>query len=180
MRYRMRLRQLEMSVLSLIAHLPNHLIRVWALRAAGAQIHRSATVYHGFQVRSANKLSIDARANIGDHAILDARGGISIGRDVNLSTGVNIWTAQHAWNDPDFGFVTGAVIVGDHVWLSTRVTVLPGVRIGEGAVVAAGSVVTNDLDAWGLYAGVPARFVRPRTPGLDYRLPTAREKAWWW
>jgi acetyltransferase-like isoleucine patch superfamily enzyme len=72
------------------------------------------------------------------------------------------------------------VTIGDHVWLSTRVTVLPGVSIGEGAVVAAGSVVTKDLAPYGLYGGVPARKIREREGPKTYRLASAKAKAWWW
>lgn len=52
------------------------------------------------------------------------------------------------------------VIIGNHVWIGTRVTVLPGVHIGDGAVIAAGAVVTKDVPKNCLVAGVPARLVR--------------------
>lgn len=175
-----RIGNLEMSTLAIAARLPLHIARIGAVRAWGADIHRSATLYHGFQVRSARRLTIGARTSVGDGAILDARGGLTIGSDVNLSTQVHIWTAQHAWDSPDFAYVSAPVHIGDHAWLSTRVTVLPGVSIGEGAVVAAGSVVTKDLPPYGLYGGVPARKLRQRAAPKAYRLASAKLKAWWW
>ncbi|WP_181437912.1 DapH/DapD/GlmU-related protein [Curtobacterium sp. MCLR17_034] len=169
-----------MSTLAIAALLPLHIARVGAVRAWGADIDRSATLYHGFQIRSARRLTIGARTSVGDGAILDARGGLTLGSDVNLSTQVHIWTAQHAWDSPDFAYVSAPVNIGDHAWLSTRVTVLPGVSIGEGAVVAAGSVVTKDLAPYGLYGGVPARKLRQRAEPKTYRLAPAKRKAWWW
>lgn len=174
-----RLGNVEMVTLAAGSFLPIHALRVALVRAWGARIHATTTLYHGFQIRSARQLRIDARSSIGDGAILDGRGGLTIGRDVNLSTQVHIWTAQHDWNAPDFDYVSAPVSVGDSVWLSARVTVLPGVTIGEGAVVAAGAVVTNDLEPWGLYGGVPARRLGDRSP-KSYELPPARAKAWWW
>ena len=54
----------------------------------------------------------------------------------------------------------GPINIGDHVWLGSRVTILKGTTIGDGAVVAAGSVVTRDVPAGELWGGVPARFIR--------------------
>lgn len=55
---------------------------------------------------------------------------------------------------------TAPVIIGDHVWIGTRVTVLPGVSIGDGAVVAAGALVAKDVPAGALVGGVPAKVIR--------------------
>lgn len=175
-----RIRNLEMVSLALVSLAPLHLLRVVVLRAWGANVDSEATIYHGFQVRRADRLVIGARTIVGDGAILDARGGLTIGNDVNLSTGVHIWTAQHAWDDPDFAFEAGPVVIEDHAWISTRVTILPGVRIGEGSVVAAGAVVTQDLAPYGLYGGVPAKKIRNRQSPMTYRLHGRRGKSWWW
>jgi serine acetyltransferase len=171
---------LELVTISLASYAPAHLARTLTLRAWGANLDRTTTLYHGFQVRRARSLTIGPRSSIGDGAILDARGGLCIGSDVNLSTQVHIWTGQHGWNTSDFAYESAPVHVGNHVWLSARVTVLPGVTVGEGAVVAAGAVVTNDLPPHGLYGGVPARRLGDRDPSIDYRLSASREKPWWW
>ena len=57
-------------------------------------------------------------------------------------------------------FRTAPIMIGEGVWIGARTLVLPGVTIGDGCVVAAGAVVTADLDPHALYAGVPARLVR--------------------
>jgi acetyltransferase-like isoleucine patch superfamily enzyme len=171
---------IEMVAVAILARLPNHRIRVAGLRRLGASLAPSAVLYHGFQVRAARKLTIGDRSNIGDGAVLDARGVLTIGSDVNFSTGVQVWTAQHDWSSSDFAYLTAPVIIGDRVWVGPRVTILPGASIGEGVVVAAGAVVRGKLDPFGLYGGVPARKIGDRRHDLTYQLPQPKAKAWWW
>jgi acetyltransferase-like isoleucine patch superfamily enzyme len=171
---------LEMASLHFIGKVPIHLPRIWLIRFWGGTIHPTATLYHGFEVRSARKLIIGARTNIGNDAILDARGGLTIGSDVNFSTGVNVWTGQHDWNDPEFAYRAEPVFIQDRAWISARVTILPGVTVGEGAVVAAGSVVTQDVAAHTLVGGIPAKLLGKRRKDLTYRLNPGHRKVWWW
>lgn len=169
----------EMASLAAAGHFPVHRLRHLMMRLWGAQIDRSATIYHGFEIRHARNLTIGARTIIGNGAVLDARGGIEIGNDVNLSTDVHIWTGQHQWDSPTFDYVSAPVRIEDQAWISTRATLLPGVTVGRGAVVAAGAVVTSDVPALSLVGGVPARQIGAR-PEPRYRLARARSKAWWW
>lgn len=126
--------------------------------------------YGGAELWSPRQIRIGARTSIGADAILDGRGGIEIGADVNLSSDVAIWTGEHDVDDPLFRANFLQVRVGDRAWLSFRCTVLPGVVIGEGAVVAAGAVVTKDVEPFTIVAGVPARPVGRRNPALRYSL----------
>lgn len=169
-----------MLSLSLVAHTPIHRARVALLRRWGARIASTATIYHGFQVRAAKQLRIGERTSIGENSILDARGGLTIGDDVNVSTAVSIWSAQHGWNDPDFAYESAPVTIGDRAWVSTGVTILPGVTIGEGAVVAAGAVVTKDVQPYTLVGGVPAKRIADRRRDLRYRLPSPSQKLRFW
>lgn len=170
----------EMVACSVAAHSPLHLSRIAVLRSFGAQIDKTATVYHGFQARGVRHLRIGPRTIIGDHAVLDARGGLSIGADVNLSTGVRIWTAQHDWNAPEFDYVKAPVRIGDRAWIGPGVIVLPGAVIGEGAVVGAGAVVKGEIPEFTLCAGVPARPLAQRRRDLTYRLSPRSRKTWVW
>ena len=167
---------LEMALLKSISYVPLHAVRVAAVRAAGADLGPGVVLYHGFEIRRPQKLSIGAGSSIGNGAILDARGGLTIGEHVNFSTGVNVWTGEHDWRSPDFAYRTAPVTIGDHVWISTRATILPGAVIGDGAVVAAGAVVTGEVPPSALVAGVPATVIGERPP-VDYRLGP---KQWWW
>ena len=167
-------------LLSLAGRLPLHRFRIWALRYFGAQVSDSAVVYGQFQVRAARHLRIGARTNVGEGSVLDARGGLTIGENTNLSSQVHIWTAQHDWNAPDFEYVRAGVVIGSRCWLGPRVTVLPGTTIGDGVVVAAGAVVRGNLAPYGLYGGVPARRLAERSRDLNYQLPARASKTWWW
>jgi acetyltransferase-like isoleucine patch superfamily enzyme len=73
-----------------------------------------------------------------------------------------IWTMHHDYNDLNFKAIGGPVIVEDYAWICSRAIILPGVTIGEGAVIAAGSVVTKDVAAWTVVGGVPAKKISVR------------------
>lgn len=115
-------------------------------------------------------ISLGPHSVIGIENKIDGRGGVVIGRNVNMSHQVNIWTMQHDVNDADFAAVVGTVVIEDYVWLGNKVTVLPGVTVAKGCVVAAGAVVTKDTKEFGIYAGIPARRVGERSRDLRYSI----------
>jgi acetyltransferase-like isoleucine patch superfamily enzyme len=154
--------------LRLLAQFPSQLFRGFVLRLLGAKIDRAAVLYGGFEIRSPRKLKIGANSCIGHKATLDARGGLTIGKNVNLSSEVMIWTAQHDYRDPMFGTHFKPVVVEDYAWLGPRCVILPGVTVGEGAVVAAGAVVTKDIERYTVVGGVPAQKIADRPADLDY------------
>ena len=134
------------------------------------KIAPSAVIYGGFEIRSPWNISIGEGTVIGDECKLDGRNGIEIGKNVQLSTGVWVWTEQHDLNDPYFrsGDKGGKVVIQDRAWVSSRVTLLPKVQIGEGAVIAAGAVVTKSCENYGVYGGVPAKRIGNRNDNLQY------------
>jgi acetyltransferase-like isoleucine patch superfamily enzyme len=113
-----------------------------------------------------NKLVIGAGTYINRYTILDAHDRLHVGRRVMIGPHCYITDADH-------GTVPGAsvqlqamkrkpVVIEDEAWLGAHVTVLPGVRIGKGAIVGAGAVVTHDVPDQAVVAGVPARLLRQR------------------
>lgn len=144
------------------------------------KLAKTAVIYGGFEIRSPWNIHIADGAIVGDESKLDGRNGIFIGKNVNLSTGVWIWTEQHDINDPHFysNETGGAVIVQDRVWISSRVTVLPKTKIYEGAVVAAGAVVTKNCEAYTIYGGIPAKKIGERSKKLFYEF-TGRHEVFW-
>jgi acetyltransferase-like isoleucine patch superfamily enzyme len=147
---------------------PSQHLRQAAYRAAGMRIAPGAVIYGGLEIRHPAGVSIGTGSVIGHRAILDGRLGISIGEHVNLSTGVWIWTLQHDPASATFSTGGGPVVIEHHVWLSAGVQVLPGVTLGEGAVAAAGAVVTRDVPAHAIVAGVPAVQIGERRSDLSY------------
>lgn len=109
-------------------------------------------------------------AIIGDNAILDARGGLEIGANANLSSNVSIYTLQHDHRDPEFQCtnLNAKVTIGARSWIGSNVIVLPGVKVGEGAVCCAGCVVTKDVEPYAVVAGIPAKKVNERPKVLTY------------
>lgn len=155
--------------LKLLAQFPSQVLRKLLLkRLFGSDIAPSAVLYGGFEIRSPRKLKIGANSCIGHWATLDARGGVTIGKNVNLSSEVMIWTAQHDYRDPMFGTVFKPVTIGDYVWLGPRCIILPGITVGEGSVVAAGAVVTKNIEPYAVVGGVPAKKIADRPKGLNY------------
>jgi acetyltransferase-like isoleucine patch superfamily enzyme len=153
-----------------VGHLPSARLRHAVYRSVlGMEIAPGARVNGRAEIRFGT-ISIGPNTIVGHDAILDGRGGITLGRAVNLASEVAIWTADHDPQDPDFAARIAPVVVGDRAWLSFRSTVLPGVTIGEGAVVAANAVVTKDVAPFTIVAGTPAKVIGERTRDLRYAL----------
>lgn len=89
------------------------------------------------------------------------RGGIDIGNDVFIGPKVNLITINHDVNPNNRSATYGRrIVIEDKVWIGINSTILPGVRIGYGAIVGAGSVVTKDVEPMTVVAGNPARFIK--------------------
>lgn len=108
---------------------------------------------------------------VNSHTLLDGRGGrVIIGDNVDIAREVNVWTLEHDPNDDYHATKGGDVIIEDYVWIASRVTILPGVKIGRGAVVASGAIVTKDVPAMCIVGGVPAKVIGTRKSALKYKL----------
>jgi acetyltransferase-like isoleucine patch superfamily enzyme len=160
---------LKMQLTMLLAHLPGRRLRTaLARRFLGLRIDRGAVLYQWRDLRGAEGIEIGPETVIGHWATLDGRRGLRIGRGVNLSSEAALWTLQHDPDDRGFGVRGGPVVIEDNAWISFRATILPGVRIGRGAVVAAGAVVTGDVEEYAIVGGIPARRIGTRSRDLDY------------
>ena len=126
----------------------------------------------GFKVRKLSDIKIGNTTNINPNCMFDSRGGgVEIGDYVDIAPEVNIWTLEHDPQDPDFATKGGRVIIGHYVWIGNRATILPNTTIGEGAVIATGAVVTKDVEAWTIVAGIPARPIGIRNKNQNPREP---------
>lgn len=156
----------------LVNRVPLAGLRMRAYAALGVEFDdvRSSMISLGVEVWRGNALSIGARSAIGQRCYLDARAGIRIEADVSISREVCVLTAEHDLESPDFGASLAPVHFGERSWIGTRALVLPGVRIGEGAVVGAGAVVTGDVEPYSVVAGIPAKVLRKRPEPMSYEL----------
>jgi acetyltransferase-like isoleucine patch superfamily enzyme len=147
---------------NIISPFPSHTIRKAFLQFKGAKISDHTIIYGGCEFRYPKGLVIDSGSSIGHRTVLDARMGLTIGKNVVFATEVMIWTLHHDYNDINFASIGAPVQICDYVWLGSRSIVLPGITIGEGAVIAAGSVVTKNVKPYSVVGGIPAKVISER------------------
>ena len=154
----------------IVNKIPSRHLRKWFYVMLGAKIGNNAVLCRRVEVLLPMGLYVADNVSIGWFAELDARGGITIDHDTNISSHVKMITGSHDIDDPMFTADFKAIHVGHHCWIGTGATVLQGVTIGDGAVVAAGAVVTKDVEPYTVVGGVPAKYIRKRTEKLSYEI----------
>jgi acetyltransferase-like isoleucine patch superfamily enzyme len=114
------------------------------------------------------RISLGANVHIGEGAMFDGAGGITVGNGTIFAPGVKIYSRVHNFEHDlralpfDNVVFTSAVTIGKYVWVGVDVVILPGVTVGDGAVIGAGAVVTQDIPRCAVAAGNPARVLRYR------------------
>ena len=153
-----------------LTHIPSYALRGFYLRRIlRIRMGRGVAVHMGCFITGRD-------ISIGDHSVinrrvhLDGRKPLRIGRNVSISPECYFVTLDHRTDSPDFETVEGPVSVGDYAWIGARAMILPGVELGEGAVVGAGAVVTRPVAPFAIVAGVPAKPIGERARGLRYTL----------
>jgi acetyltransferase-like isoleucine patch superfamily enzyme len=161
----------EMLFTQWLGRLPSRRLRTFvARRALHLRADPDSVLYQWRDLREPSGIEIGPGTVIGHWASLDGRRGLRIGRNVNCSSEVAMWTLQHDPDDPHFGVRGDPIVVEDYAWISFRATILPGVTVGRGAVVAANSVVTKDVEEFTIVGGIPARPIGTRSRDLEYTL----------
>lgn len=163
-------------LVNIILWLPCHPLRRLFCKLIMREFYLCSTIYRNVDLRSPYRISIGKHTNINKRCVLDGRGTLKIGNNVDIAQEVNIWTEDHDYNSPSFKSQVKPVFIEDYVWIATRATILPGVTIGKGAVVACGAVVTKDVPPLAIVAGVPAKIIGYREEeALQYKLG---DRAW--
>ena len=152
----------ELWLLRVIGLFPIHSLRVVFYRLAGVKIGKKAHLHIGTQFFYPRGVSIGEGTIVGQNAFLDGRAQLTIGRHVDIASDVMIYNSEHDINAEDFSAIVAPVEIGDYVFIGPRAIILPGVKIGKGAVVAAGAVVTKDVAEFEIVGGVPARTIGER------------------
>jgi len=156
---------------TVITRLPSRHLRRYYLKMFLREIGDGTGVQMGCRFLHGRKITLGKRNVINFDCLFDGRRyAIRTGDDISIGPEAAILTLGHDPQSPDFVDRGGEVTIGDHVWIGYRALVLPGVSIGEGAVVGAGAVVTRDVEPFAIVAGVPARKIGERTNPLDYHL----------
>lgn len=147
---------------SFINLLPTNKMRASLLRHYGSVIDGRVRFMKGIEFRGVNGLRIEDGVSIGPHVLLDGRCGLTIKRNAVIAYESIIWTMNHDYNDEHFCSKGAPVIIGEYSWICSRAIILPGITIGEGAVVASGAVVTKNVDPYTIVGGIPAKVIGKR------------------
>ena len=142
--------------------IPSSGVRVGLLRLFGATIGAGVVIKTGVRVKYPWHLTVGEDTWIGEECWIDNLTTVRIGSDCCLSQGAYLCTGNHDWTDPHFGLVIAPVTMGDGSWAGARSILAPGAELSEGAVAAAGSLITGKVPAFEIFAGNPAAFVKKR------------------
>lgn len=145
--------------------LRNSYLWMFGIRTGGGMfIHRGCKFFH------VGKLTIGKNSVINFGCYLDNRRGITIGNNVGIAHNTKIYTLGHDLEDPQFKTKGAAVTIKDNVFIFSNALIMPGVTVGEGAIVLAGSVVTKDVEPWTIVGGNPAKKIRERSRDIQYTI----------
>jgi maltose O-acetyltransferase len=130
----------------------------------GIRIGNNTEIWTGvrFTGGAMDKISIGNHCTIPHYTFFVAGDSIAIGNNVVFGHGVELYTSDHDPDDPNFSRRDAPIKIQDNVWIGSSAIILKGVTIGEGAVIAAGAVVTRDVDAFTIVGGNPAKLIRER------------------
>jgi acetyltransferase-like isoleucine patch superfamily enzyme len=153
----------------IIQKVPFYFFRKIYMKALGMKIGKGSVINMNQYILRNDRISIGKYSHINQGCLLDGRGGLVIGNSVSLSFGVRIITGSHKINSKSFLGDFKPITIDDYVWIGANAIVLHGCSIGKGAVVAAGSVVTKNVEPYDIVAGIPAKKIERRDTNLDYK-----------
>jgi len=154
-----------------LGRFPSRTLRKCYLRAWLGNFGAGTGVQMGCRFLHGRKVHLGQRNVINFGCMFDGRKfHIRTGHDVSIGPNATILTLGHDPQSPDMADRGGDVVIGNRVWIGYGALILPGLKIGDGAVVGAGAVVTKDVEAFAIVAGNPARKIGERNRELGYEL----------
>lgn len=136
--------------------------RIFLMRLFGAKIGKCCAVRNSARIWQPWNLEMGDWVAISEHCDIYSVDKIRIGSRTTISRGAFLCCASHDITSPNMELTYAPITIGHDAWVASRAIILPGVSIGDGAVIAAGSVVTTDVDSWGVVGGNPAKFIKKR------------------
>lgn len=114
-----------------------------------------------------SSLKIGDNVGINHYCYIGVRGNVEIGNNVIFGPRVNVFSENHNFNDLNIpikhqGVTRGDTKIGNDVWIGANVSIMSGVVVGDGCVIAAGSIVTKNIEPFSIVGGVPAKFIKKR------------------
>lgn len=147
--------------------IPNPL-RCFYLRLFGIKIGKGSCIHRNCKFFHIGKLSIGKHSVVNFNCYLDNRRGITIGDNVGIAHGTRIYTLGHNIDSAMFETKGAPIIIEDNAFIFSNAMIMPGVTIGNGAIVLPGSVVTKSVPPRKIVGGNPARIIRERSAEIDY------------
>ena len=162
--------------LNFVSHvIPFHSIRKFYFRLFGVRIGKNSFIHMRTRFFYPAGISIGDGTIIGDSCLLDGRKSLKIGNNVDIASEVMIYNSEHDIHSENFKPTEEPVEIEDYAFIGPRAIILPGVKIGRGAIVAAGAVVTSNVKDFEIVGGVPAKVIGERkNKDLHYKLGRAR------
>lgn len=156
-----------MSLILLLLDLLPYPVRISAFRFLLGDVGKAPLIDYRTYFRYPSKITLGDNVAINRgcefYAAYRAKGGtITIGNNVVLGPHVKVFAAGHDYSTTDLVDTAGPVVIKDFVWVGGNTTILPGVIVGEGAVIGAGSVVTRDIPPYTIAIGNPCRVIKSR------------------
>ena len=156
-------------------NVPFHSVRNFFYRISGMKIGKNSYIHMWARFFNPAGIEIGEGTIIGDHAFLDGRAKLIIGNHVDIASHVLVYNSEHDVASEGFDPIEEPVEIADYVFIGPRAVILPGVKIGRGAVVAAGAVVTSNVKPFEIVGGVPSKVIGERkNKNPHYKLGRAR------
>jgi len=143
-------------------YVPFSSLKVWILRKFGAEIGQGVRIKPGVRVKFPWRLTVGDHVWLGEDAWIDNLAPVLIESHVCISQGVYLCTGNHDWKHPEFQLMTQPIQIQTGSWIAAKAIIGPGVTVGRGAVLALGSVAGSSLEPMMIYAGNPAKILKPR------------------
>ncbi|MBA4322495.1 MAG: acetyltransferase [Odoribacter sp.] len=163
-------RQIILFILGAIKYLPFYSImklRNICYRAILKKMGKGSNISDAVTIANPSNVSIGERSSIHEYSYFAGKGEVIIGDYVAIANNCTIISETHNFTDRSIpvklqGLSPQPVIIGDDVWIGSHVTILGNVRIGKGAIIGAGSVVTRDIPEYAVAVGVPCNVIKYR------------------
>lgn len=144
------------------------------LRCLRARVGKRVVIYPGVWILTGRNLLIGDDVDIALGVIITTDGGVSIGDRVLIGYRTQVLSSNHIIPEGkarifDAGHSKKPVVIESDVWIGAQCVILPGVTIGEGSIIAAGSVVTKDVKPFTIVGGTPAKLIRDRSQSITYK-----------
>lgn len=136
--------------------------RVSLVRMFGAKIGRGCVIKSSCEIWLPWNLTMGDYVALSEHVICYSVDKITIGSQTTISREVFLCCASHDVKSSIMELTYDPITIGMNVWIAGRAIVLPGRKVGDGAVVAAGAVVVEDVEPWTIVGGNPARYLSKR------------------